>query len=494
MNSAPTTFRPSGPDASELPTRQEMVAWIDASFGTPVLSLLGGALVWLLLGTFSLFISSLQLHLPSLLAHCPVLTYGRLQPASVHALLYGFASQAALAIGLWLLGRLGRTRMMGGGFAAVGALFWNVAVLLGFLGILAGQTTGVLWLEMPWFAGPVLFFAYVLLGICALMTFQARSESSLYPAQWFVLLGLFAFPWLFSVAEMLLVISPVRGVAQLSVGGWFRSGLWNLWLTPLALASLFYFIPKLVARPLHSRGLAILSFWLLALLGAVGGVHAGAPVPNWISSLSISGSIVLLLVVLAVVMNLFHTMQGAYEVARRSEPTLPFFRAALVCYAVAALAGGVVMLPRLSRTLHFSLVPEAIWQVGLFGFLALAFAGSAYYIVERVTGRVLFSAGWGRFHLLGTLLGLTISAVALAVGGLLQGQGLNNPDKELVEVTRGTVAFLRLSSLGLALVLAAQFAFCGQFVLLGRGWCRACCGGKSPEKPRRVGKNGKARS
>jgi cytochrome c oxidase cbb3-type subunit I len=52
-------------------------------------------------------------------------------------------------------------------------------------------------------------------------------------------------------------------VMQAAVNAWYRSNLLEMWLTPVGLAAIFYFIPKLTGRPLHSQGLAKLDFWTL---------------------------------------------------------------------------------------------------------------------------------------------------------------------------------------------------------------------------------------
>src|SRR6185503_9070935 len=123
------------------------------------------------------------------------------------------------------------------------------------------------WLEFHSAGSAVLLASYAILAICGLLTFKGRQTSELYPSQWYILAALFWFPWLYTTARLLLVWFPVRGVMQLAVNGWFANGLFTLWLTSLALAILFYFIPKLVNAPLHSRTLAVLGFWSLAAIG-----------------------------------------------------------------------------------------------------------------------------------------------------------------------------------------------------------------------------------
>jgi hypothetical protein len=54
--------------------------------------------------------------------------------------------------------------------------------------------------EMPAWCARILFVAYLLIGVCALLTFHQREPGPLYPSQWFVVGSLFWFPWIFSTA------------------------------------------------------------------------------------------------------------------------------------------------------------------------------------------------------------------------------------------------------------------------------------------------------
>ena len=154
------------------------------------------------------------MHSPDFLAACPWLTYGRIRPAQLDTLVYGFAAPAAFGVTLWLFCRLGRTRLFAPGVLLLAAKIWNIGVLVGTVGILAGDSTGFEWLEFPRYASPVLFAAYLLIGIWAAITFHSRKQQTLYPSQWYLLAALFWFAWIFTAANMLLVCAPVRGVVQ----------------------------------------------------------------------------------------------------------------------------------------------------------------------------------------------------------------------------------------------------------------------------------------
>ena len=56
-------------------------------------------------------------------------------------------------------------------------------------------------------------------------------------------------------------IASAPGPAQPAIDWWYVGSLIDLWLTPIALATAYYLIPKLVGRPIYSYKLALFGFW-----------------------------------------------------------------------------------------------------------------------------------------------------------------------------------------------------------------------------------------
>ena len=61
-------------------------------------------------------------------------------------------------------------------------------------------------------------------------------------------------------------------MAQAVIAWWYSDNLLVVWLGLVGLAAVFYFVPKLTRRELHSRYLALLTFWMLILFGSWGGI------------------------------------------------------------------------------------------------------------------------------------------------------------------------------------------------------------------------------
>lgn len=446
---------------------------LDASCRWPVLYLFAAGIGWLVLAGVLGLIASLKFHQPDLLVESAWLTYGRVHPAALNALVYGFAAQTGLAVALWMLCRLGQTRLVGPGVAVLGAGVWNIAVVLGVAAILFGDSTGIEWLEMPRYAASVLFVAYLLLGTCALLTFRQRRPRRLYPSQWFLLAALFWFPWIYSTANLLLVVVPVRGMVQACVHGWYVHNLQTIFLGFLGLATLTYLIPKLAGRPLHSAPLAIFAFWGLAWFGSWGGIHADAPLPAWISSVSTVFTMLSSAPLLAMWLNLWKTLAG--DPAVKTNPSLRLAAFSANGFLITGLMTAVGSHGSVNALLHFTLFDTARTQALLYSFVATAVFGSIYHILPRLLAAEPPSPRLVKVHVQGVTWGIMISVSALAVGGVYQGLKLNDASVAFGEVTQTMLVFYRLSTLGDTLLLVGNVALAANGAWWLARWCGAVC-------------------
>ena len=467
MNGATSS---SASTPTPTPTRGDLAAQIDASCRVLLLPLVS-AFVWLFISSLFALVTSVKLHSPALLANCAWLSYGHTRPAANDAFVYGFASQAGLAVALWLICRLGRATLVGFAGIVIANLFWNLGVAIGVVAILMGHTTGFEWLEFPGAGSVILMTSYLVLGACALLTLKNRTERELYPSQWYLLGALFWFPWLYTTARLLLIWFPVRGVMQFAINGWFANGLFTLWLGGLALAVLFYFIPKLVGAPLYSRTLAVLGFWSLALFGGFGGLngfYSGVPLPAWMVSVGGAAAVLLIVPMIATVANLWITM-GQGQAAERS--LLGYFKISVVCYALATLfAAFAALVPQLRLTLF----GEGNEQLALYGFVGLALMGAVHYIAPRLSGvednRFVCLSGAG------VTLGIIVYAAAFLVGGMVQQHRLADGALPFLSVMNSAKWFIRFSTIGVVLIVIGNGAMLARLLIMARACCRHCCG------------------
>lgn len=474
------TSSPATP--ASLLSPQTAQAETGKSCPAPFLYLFGASVLWLLAASLLGLIASLKFHAPGFLASQPYWTYGRVHAAQNAALLYGFGVLAALGVGLWLLCRLGRTSLAGPGVVFLGTFIWNLTVTIGVVAILCGDSTGYDAFEMPAYCAPLLFTAYLMIATCGLLTFHQRQEGRLYPSQWFVLGSIFWFPWIFSTAALLLLAMPARGVLQSLIAWWYAHNLSTVFLGFAGLAPAFYFIPKLLGRPLHSYHLAALGFWTLALFGSWGGIPEGAPLPSWIISLGVVGTVMTAIPLLAVAANFYETVRHDLNTLD-ANPTLRFSYIGLIFWFIAGAQQIVGVLPNVSAITGFTWFGAAQKELFHCGFFALTIFGAFYYIVPRLLE--LDESAWcprllaAHFYL--TFLGVLVSYLCLVVCGIGQGILLADPRHNFPDVMRNTMLPLRVSTLGDLFLVVGTILFLLNYARLLARACSRCCAAKQKE-------------
>lgn len=439
---------------------------IDQSTRTTVLLLFTAAVFWLLAGSVLGMLASLKMHWPGLMADWSWLTFGRVRPAHLNTMAYGWASQAGIGVMLWMTARLARTQLKFSRLCLAAAIIWNVAVLLGTIGILAGQSTSVEWLEFPPYVPPLLTAAFGLIMVATFATFANREEGHVYVSQWYLFGAVFWFPWLYMAANALIVLFPLTGVLQATVNWWFAHNVLGLWLTPIGLAAAYYLIPKVLGRPIHSYYLSIIGFWALAFFYNSAGIHhlIGGPVPAWLITYSIVASVMMFIPVGTVAINHHMTMVGSFNILRYS-PTLRFIVFGAMSYTAVSVQGSLQSLRTINEVTHFTHYTVAHAHLGIYAFFTMIMFGSMYYIVPRLTGGEWASAWLIRIHFWSCAVGIGLYWIVLTWGGWYQGEMLNDASVPFMDIVNYMLPYLKARSWSGVLLTVGHTAFAVLLVL-----------------------------
>lgn len=440
---------------------------IDASCRVPLLALLGGAVLWLIVGLVLALAASLTFHMPEKFGDCPFLTYGRLLPAANDAIVYGFAIPAALGVILWIFARMGETELLLPLVPIAAANIWNLGILIGLAGIFMGDSTGFAWLEFPRPASVLLFVAFLLIAISAMATFGARRERTLQPQHWFLLAALLWFPWIYSTANLFLVAFPVRGVTQAVIDWWFTNNLLFVWFALVGLGVAFYLISKIAARPVQGGYFALFGFLTFILFAPWCGIPQGAPVPAWLPATSTVASMLLLIPLIALLRVFVKTVCGV-KVECKGGPycyakfgTTVFFLSVLMLIAMGC--------PHFGQAAGMTWYGPALTYLQIFGFLAIVLCGAIYELLPPVMGFELPFAKLVRFQHWCFMLGVVLLVIPLAVGGVLEGLNLQS-SMSFADVMQGTLMYLRISTLGLLFLLLGSLMLAANIFLMTIQW------------------------
>jgi cytochrome c oxidase cbb3-type subunit I len=472
MNAAGIPLKEPSVSAAAGDAEQVERALIDASTRVPVLMFYTSAMAWLIIGTLLAGFVSFKLHSPDLFSDISFLTWGRVRPAHMNVMVYGWASMAGMGTAIWLMARLCRTVLRYPLLLVAGAGFWNLGVLLGVGGILIGGSTGYQWLEFPHYAAIILFVAYTLVVSWAVLMFRFRRGEQIYITQWYLLGAFLWFPWLYAAGQLMLFVVPVQGVLQSAVGWWYANNLLFLWFGAIGLGTAYYMIPKVIGRPVYSYHLATIGFWTYALFSSWTGMQrlVDGPFPAWMVTASIAATILTMIPVATVGLNHHMTMQGYFPLLRYS-PTLRFTVFGAISYTVFSVVGVLISLRSLARYVNFTQASIAYSHLGLYAFFTMVIFGSMYYIVPRLVGREWRYASLIKLHFWASVYGIGLMTLMLLAGGFLQGANMENPSLVFSESTETVLPYLRGRTLSGLLLTASHFIFAYHFglMLLGLG-------------------------
>jgi cytochrome c oxidase cbb3-type subunit 1 len=454
-------------------------ARIDESCRLPVIVWFCSGVFWLLVGSALAVISSVKLHSPeSMFPDTSWLTFGRARAAHLSAVSLGWSFCMAIGVSVWQMCRLARCELIYPKILVLAAVLWNIGTLVGVVGILAGYGQSVEWLDMPPVVAPFFVAGLGITAAWTVATFRNRRENHVYVTQWYLLAAMFWMPWLYVTAILLifgldvtvfgyhLKFGPGTGVVQATTNWWFAHNVLGLWITPVGVGTAYYLIPKVIGRPVYSYYLSVIGFWALALFYSWAGMHhlIGGPIPAWMASASVVGSMMMLIPVGAVALNHHMTMKGHFRHLRYS-PTLRFVVFGAIAYTAVSVQGALESLKSFSEVAHFTHYTVGHAHLGVYGFFAMIMFGATYYIMPRLTGREWASGRLIRLHFWLTAVGITMYFTALSVGGWFQGLALIDADVPFIQIVRNTLPYLWARSVAGSLMVIGHVVFAALVVM-----------------------------
>ncbi|EKT4092411.1 cbb3-type cytochrome c oxidase subunit I [Stenotrophomonas maltophilia] len=439
-------------------------AGIDRVSRLPVLALLGSGMAWLAIGSIFGLMASMKMHMPDWLVGEAALTFGRVRTLHLNLVIYGWLSMTGIGVVIWITGRMFHTALRLPRVVLAGTVLWNLMVACGALAIASGWTDGEEWLEIPWQLDIGLAVAGACFAIPLVATAARRNVHHIYVSGWYFLAALCWFPVLFIVANL---PGLHTGVQEATVNWWFAHNVLGLWLTPLGVGSAYYFISRIIGKPIYSYSLSLIGFWGLALFYSQVGIHhlIGGPVPTWVVTLSIVHSVMMFIPVIAVAINQHVTVARNTWALKASVP-LRFISLGALMYTAASFQGSLEALRSINSITHFTHYTVGHAHLGAYAFVTYVLFGAVYYMMPRITGR---EWPWPRMlnvHFWLVVVGFAIYFFALSIGGWLQGEAMLDVTRDFADSVILTIPFLQARTVGGALMVAGHFLFVAHFIAL----------------------------
>jgi len=396
-----------------------------------------------------------QLAWPELGAGIPWLSYGRLRPLHTNAVIFAFGGCALMATGYYVVQRTCQTRLFS---STLGTLhFWGyqAVIVLAAITLPLGITRGKEYAELEWPIALLLTVVWVIYAINFFGTIGIRKVRHIYVANWFYGAFIIAVALLHVVnaasipASLTKSYSVYSGVQDAMVQWWYGHNAVGFFLTAGFLGMMYYFIPKQADRPVYSYRLSIVHFWALIFTYMWAGPHHlhYTALPDWVQSVGMMFSLVLLAPSWGGMINGIMTLSGAWH-KLRDDPIMKFLIVSLSFYGMSTFEGPMMSIKTVNSLSHYTDWGIAHVHSGALGWVGLITMGSLYYLVPRMFGRQqMYSVRAIELHFWIATIGIVLYIASMWSAGVMEGvmwRSINNDGTlaySFAEVVKATFPF-----------------------------------------------------
>lgn len=397
-------------------------------FDRVVTTLVGFSILWAILGMFAGVYIAAELVWPGLDFGKQWLSFGRVRPLHTNVVIFGFGVSALMATAFYSVQRTSHVPLFAPRLAWFCCIAWQIAILLGGLSLLAGWNASKEYAELEWPFDIAITVVWVCFGIVFFGTIARRRIKPIYVSNWF-------FGGLIIVIAMLHIVNslaiPVTisksyslfaGAQDAIVQWWYGHNAVGFLLTGGFLGMMYYFLPKHADRPIWSYRLSIVSFWAFTYSYIWAGPHHlhYSAIPEWVQSLAVVMSLVLLAPSWATMINGIMTVSSASE-KLKTDPALKFIVLSLAFYGLATFEGPMMAIKSVNVVSHFTDWTVGHVHSGALGWNALITFGTFYFLVPRLVGAELHSVRLANIHFWLALAGTMLYVLSMWGAGVSQG-------------------------------------------------------------------------
>ena len=413
---------------------------------------------WFAVATTFGLIGAGYLIAPDFLANIEYIHFGRVRPMHINAVLFGFVTPGLLAVAFYYFPKLLRTELFSHKLGVFSAVFWNITVAAGVIGISMGYTQGREYAELPWAVDIMVVICFVMVVINILMTIRRRKERILYVSIWYVTAAVVLTSITYCLGNVIWKpdTGALQGIPDAILLWFYGHNIFGLLLSPMGLAVAYYVLPIATRSPLYSHTLSLLGFWSLIIVYTHIGTHhlLQVPVPTWLKTISIVDSVAMVIPVMIVLINLWYTVKGKLGDIH-ADIGAKFVFAGTIMYFFVNIQGSMMALPHVQRITHFNNWVVGHAHLGVLGFAGVTALGGLYFILPRITGKPLYSRFLADVQYWFVLIGMTGFAVVLTTVGLIQGNAWYNGETLYRTLPEIQPYHILRASLGLLIVIGA---------------------------------------
>ncbi|AZI36336.1 cytochrome-c oxidase, cbb3-type subunit I [Caenibius tardaugens] len=393
-----------------------------------------GIIIAMLWAVFGMFIGdwvAWLLAFPDLTFDAAWSSFGRLRPAHTTGVIFGFGGNALIATSFHVMQRTSRARLPDQFSPWFVLLGYNLFCLLAVSGYFMGITQSKEYAEPEWYADIWLVIVWVTYMVLYLRTLARRKEPHIYVANWYYLAFILVVAILHIVNNLAVPAalggtksySLFSGVQDAMTQWWYGHNAVAFFLTAGFLGMLYYYLPKRADRPIYSYRMSIIGFWGITFFYMWAGSHHlhYTALPQWVQTLGMTFSVMLLVPSWIAAANALLTLNGAWDKVR-DDATLRFMMMAAIFYGLSTFEGSFMAIRSVNALSHYTDWTIGHVHAGAMGWVALITFGSIYAVVPWLWKRErMYSPALVEVHFWLALAGTLIYVFAMWNSGIIQG-------------------------------------------------------------------------
>jgi cytochrome c oxidase cbb3-type subunit 1 len=385
--------------------------------------------VWGIVGMAVGVLIAAQLWLPALNFDIPWLSYGRLRPLHTNAVIFAFGGSALIGTSLYVVQRTCHVRLYAVKLSAFVFWGWQAVILGAAISLPLGYTQSKEYAELEWPIDLLITLVWVAYGVVFFGTIVKRRVSHIYVANWFYAAFILTIALLHIVNNLALPVTAMKsyqvyaGTVDAMVQWWYGHNAVGFFLTAGFLGMMYYFVPKQAEGPVYSYRLSIVHFWALIAIYMWAGPHHlhYTALPDWVQSLGMVFSLILLAPSWGGMINGMMTLSGAWH-KLRTDPILKFMIVALSFYGMSTFEGPMMSIKTVNALSHYTDWTIGHVHSGALGWVAMMTIGSLYCLIPRLVGeKQMHSVRAIDLHFWISTIGVVMYISSMWIAGVMQG-------------------------------------------------------------------------
>ncbi len=434
--------------------------------------------VWGIVGMAVGVLIAAQLYWPALNFDIPWLTYSRLRPLHTNAVIFAFGGSALFATSYYCVQRTCHVRLFSDRLAAFTFWGWQAVIVAAAISLPLGITQSKEYAELEWPIDLLITIVWVAYAVVFFATIARRRVQHIYVANWFYASYIITIAVLHVFNNLAIPVSLTKsyviyaGSIDAMMQWWYGHNAVGFFLTAGFLGMMYYFVPKQAQRPIYSYRLSVVHFWALISVYIWAGPHHlhYTSLPDWVQSIGMVFSLLLLAPSWGGMINGMMTLSGAWD-KLRTDPILKFMIVSLSFYGMSTFEGPMMSIKTVNALSHYTDWVIGHVHAGALGWVAMMTIGTMYHLIPRLFNRrEMYSVKLIDVHFWLSTVGVVLYICAMWIAGVMQGlmwRAVNDDGTltySFIESVKATYPFYLVRLMGGALF------FSGMWIMAYNTW------------------------